>query len=137
MKVLGFRFVMVLGLLCFVGCGLHHHDPVAAASGKVQFASFYAEVAGDFADPIDSDAPAHYAWTKGDVTINTANMEDIWKAIGMPENTPSGSQSEVEIKLLDYLVSNGWELVQFTTYSVPSRREDLQTIYRYIFKRNL
>ena len=94
-------------------------------------------MAGDFADPIDSDAPAHYAWTEGETTINTANMEDIWKSVGMPEDTPSDSQSEIEIRLLNYLDSQGWELAHFTSYSVPSKREDLQTVYRYLFRKRL
>ena len=135
MRVFGFRCFAVVGFLSFMMVGCHHHDSAAVGPKQVEFASFYAEMAGDFADPIDSDAPAHYAWTRGDININTANMEDIWQAIGLPPNTNSGSQSEIEIKLLNHLGSGGWELVQFTSYSVPSKREDLQTVYRYIFKR--
>ena len=127
--------MVALSSVALVGC----HPPAAPAAGPVnhKFASFYAEMAGDFADPIDSDAPAHYAWTEGETTINTANMEDIWKSVGMPEDTPSDSQSEIEIRLLNYLDSQGWELAHFTSYSVPSKREDLQTVYRYLFRKRL
>ena len=135
MRVNGFRFLTLLGFLGLMTSGCHQQKAAEAGPQNVEFASFYAEMAGDFADPIDSDAPAHYAWTRGDTTINTANMEDIWKAIGLPANTESGSQSEIEIRLLNHLGNDGWELVHFTSYSVPSKREDLQTVYRYIFKK--
>ena len=124
-----------VGLLSLMAVGCHNQAAPQAAPATYVYASFYAEMAGDFADPIDSDAPAHYAWTEGETTVNTANMEDIWRVVGLPENTPSDSQSEIEIRLLNFLDSKGWRLEHFTSYSVPSKREDLQTVYRYIFRK--
>ncbi len=132
------RFIRILSMIGFLSVslvGCHQQAALHVAPSNYIYASFYAEMAGDFADPIDSDAPAHYAWTEGETTINTANMEDIWKVVGLPEDTPSDSQSVIEIRLLNHLDSQGWTLEHFTSYSVPSKRKDLQTVYRYIFRK--
>ena len=127
----------MVGLLSVSVAGCHQQAAPQAAPAHYIYASFYAEMAGDFADPIDSDAPAHYAWTESENTVNTANMEDIWRTVGLPEDTPSDSQSVIEIRLLNHLDSEGWMLQHFTSYSVPSARKDLQTVYRYIFRKRL
>ena len=60
MRVKRFRFLTLLGFLGLLTAGCHQHTAVEAGPQNVEFASFYAEMAGDFADPIDSDAPVHY-----------------------------------------------------------------------------
>ena len=102
---------------------------------KWEYASFYAEVAGDFANPINSDAPSQYVWTTVDASVTSGNISEIYKHLGLAEDSQGSSQNEIEVQIITSLSYQGWQLEHATSYSVRSKREDIQTVYRYIFRR--
>jgi len=128
--------VAVMGLAS--GCTIASAPPPQAAPTHWEFASFHAEMAGDFSAPVVLDVPTHYVWTTSQETISTSELSVIWEHLGATSDKVIGAQGEVEILLLTHLSSVGWSLEYFSFDTVRSQsREDLQTTYRYIFKREL
>ncbi|MEE2959903.1 MAG: hypothetical protein VYA34_04100 [Myxococcota bacterium] len=122
--------------LCFLGLAACHPDAKPKAGpGHYEYASFYAEVAGDFADPVDSEAPARYSWTDRNESVNSGNISKIWKVLGVNGRLRGESMGEIEVIVINHLAQKGWVLHHFANFSVQSPRQDLQTMYRYIFRR--
>lgn len=133
------QLALVAGLaLLLHACHASPFSPVvsSAAEGAIQyeFASFYAEVAGDFANPIEADAPSQYVWTTEEASIAAGDISRIYEHVGL--TTPdTNSMNEIEIQMVTHLYGQGWQLAHFNNYSVRSNRQDIQTVYRYLFKR--
>ena len=125
---------VMLGLLCSA-CVCEKESQTQISSGNWQYAAFYAELSGDLITPIGEDTPARYIWTTADNSFSTGVIDEIWKHLNI-KSINDDSYNRIEMVLINQMVSKGWSLVSTDLNTVPTQRKDLQTVYRYLFRRH-
>ncbi len=120
-------------LICFYGCFASQSKNLVTHT-KWEYAAFYAEQAGDFIAPIAADSPRKYAWTDVNGMYIANDITDIWKHFGIDADQEY-SHNYIEVVIINHLGSKGWELIHFDVDSVLSKKTNVQSIYRYIFRR--
>ena len=133
MRLRPFALGVIGALNAFVaGCVQRHIHPTSPNTpGCEVYAAFFAEIAGAFASPLDVDAPRRYAWVTKDGTAMGGSLGDMWPSFG----DTTLEHNATEVLAINHLSSKGWSLVDYEVATTHNKRQDLHTVYRYLFKR--